>query len=256
MQQDDGWRLTDRVFAVLGVGPGIGFEAVRQLARAGAVVGCVDIDADRANAAARDVGGFPIVADVLDPAGFDEAMDALEAAGRGPLRGVVDVVGGSIGGPLTEADEALIDRNFDLNLRHAFRVIRRAGPMIEAGGGGALVFVGSLAGVVSSPSQAIYGSAKAALHHLVRCAGAELGPRGVRVNAVAPGLVATPRMVERFTPDEFAQMEAAAPLRRIMQPSDIARVIAFLACDMSAVVTSQTLVVDAGFSAQPRMFDA
>lgn len=255
MIEDCPWRLTGRVIAVLGVGPGIGLETARRLSRAGAVVACVDIDPERAVAAAGDVDGFPVVADLLDPAGFDHAMDALTAAGRGPLRGVVDVVGGSIGGALTEAGEDLIDRTLDLNLRHAFRVIRRAGPMIEAGGGGALVFVGSLAGVVSSPSQAVYGSAKAALHHLVRCAGVELGPRGVRVNAVAPGLVATPRMVERFTPGAFARMEAATPLRRIMQPSDIARVIAFLACDMSAAVTSQTIVVDAGFSAQPRMFD-
>lgn len=254
MRQVEDWSLAGQIFAVLGVGPGIGLETARRLARAGAVVACVDIDRVRADAAATEVGGFSIVADVLDAGGFDGAMAELEAKASGPLRGVVDVVGGSIGSALVEAEEALIDRNFDLNLRHAFRVIRRAGPMIGAAGGGALVFVGSLAGVVSSPSQAIYGSAKAALHHLVRCAGAELGPLGVRVNAVAPGLVATPRMLERFTPDEFAQVKAASPLRRIAQPGDIACVIAFLASDMSAAITSQTLVVDGGFSAQPRMF--
>lgn len=254
MTEDEDWSLRGRIVAVLGVGPGIGLETARRLARVGAVVACIDIDAGRAAFAAAETGGFPIVADILDPVGFDRAMDTLAGEGRGGLCAVVDVVGGSIGGPLLDAGDDLVEQNYDLNLRHAFRVIRRAGPMIEAAGGGALVFVGSLAGVISSPSQAVYGSAKAALHHLVRCAGVELGPRGVRVNAVAPGLVATPRMVERFTAGEFAQMEAAAPLRRIIQPADIARVIAFLASDMSAAVTSQTLVVDGGFSAQPRMF--
>lgn len=254
MDDEDGWSLAGRVFAVLGVGPGIGLETARALGRAGALVACVDIDRARAEAAAADVSGFAIVADVLSAGGFDRTMDELEAKGRGPLRGVVDVVGGSLGSSLVDAHEDLIDRNFELNLRHAFRVIRRAGPMMGAAGGGALVFVGSLAGVVSSPSQAIYGSAKAALHHLVRCAGVELGPHGVRVNAVAPGLVATPRMLERFTTEEFDQMQEASPLRRIVQPSDVARVIAFLSCDMSGAITSQTLVVDGGFSAQPRMF--
>lgn len=254
MNQGDDWMLTGRVIAVLGVGPGIGLETVKQLARAGAVVACIDIDSARATVAADLANGIALQADILAPGGFDAAMDALETAGRGPLRGIIDVVGGSIGAALDEADDALIERTYDLNLRHAFRVIRRAGGMIGEAGGGALVFVGSLAGVVSSPSLAVYGSAKAALHHLVRCAGVELGPLGVRINAVAPGLVATPRMVDRFSEEEFATVRAASPLGRILEPADIARVIAFLVSDMSAAMTSQTLVADAGFSAQPRMF--
>lgn len=246
--------LAGRVFAVLGVGPGLGLETVRRLAEMGAVVACIDIDAERAHAAADLVGGFAIQGDLLSDTGFDAAMDAVEGAGRGPLRGAVDILGGSTGGSLAEADMDLVTRNFDLNLKHAFHVVRRAGTMIGAAGGGSLTFVGSLAGVVSSPGQAIYGSAKAALHHLVRCAGVELGQTGVRVNAVAPGLVATPRMIERFSAAEFEQVRQSSPLGRILEPQDIARVIAFLASDMAMAVTSQTLVADGGFSAQPRMF--
>lgn len=250
----EGWRLSGQVIAVLGVGPGLGLEAVRYLGQAGAIVACVDVDRDRAEAAAALVGGVSIVADVLDAKGFDSAMHALKWADVGPLRGVVDIVGGSIGGLLSDADDALIDRNFDLNLRHAFRVVRTGGKLIADAGGGSITFIGSLAGVVSSPSQAVYGTAKAALHHLVRCAGAELGPNGVRVNAVAPGLVATPRMMERFSEAEFEQVRHASPLGRILEPVDIARIVGFLASDMASAITSQTIVADAGFSAQPRMF--
>lgn len=249
-----GWGVSGRVFAVLGVGPGLGLEAARILRQAGAIVACVDIDRQRALEAAQMVGGVAITGDILDEAGFDAVIDAVRDAGVGPLRGIIDIVGGSIGGLLREADEELIARNYDLNLRHAFRVLRRGGEVIGASGGGTITFVGSLAGIVSSPNQAVYGSAKAALHHLVRSAGVELGAKGVRVNAVAPGLVATPRMLQRFSDDEFEQVRSASPLGRILEPVDIARIILFLASDMSGAITSQTVVADAGFSAQPRMF--
>lgn len=249
-----GWGLGGRVFAVLGVGPGLGLETARLLRQAGATVVCVDIDRQRALEAADSIGGVAATANIQDEAGFDAVLDAVRDAGLGPLRGIVDVVGGSIGGLIQDADEALITRNYELNLQHAFRVLRRGGDVIGASGGGSITFVGSLAGVVSSPQQAVYGSAKAALHHLVKSAGVELGAKGVRVNAVAPGLVATPRMLQRFSDEEFEQVRAASPLGRILEPVDIARVILFLASDMSGAMTSQAVVADGGFSAQPRMF--
>lgn len=249
-----GWGLDGRVVAVLGVGPGLGLESARVLRQAGAVVVCVDIDPQMARDAAESIGGLAVTANILEEAGFDRILDAIHQAGLGPLRGIVDVVGGSIGGLIHEVDEVLIARNYELNLQHAFRVLRRGGEVIGASGGGSITFVGSLAGVVSSPYQAVYGSAKAALHHLVKSAGVELGGCGVRVNAVAPGLVATPRMLERFSDEAFEQVRSASPLRRILEPVDIARIILFLVSDMSGAMTSQTLVADGGFSAQPRMF--
>lgn len=246
--------LEGRVIAVLGVGPGIGLETVRLLAEMGARVVCVDIDKERAAAAAQASNGLFIVGDILTTAGFDKVLAALDHIAAAPLAGVIDVVGGSIGGRLADADEELVGRNYQLNLGHAFRVVRSFGERIGVGGGGSMVFVGSLAGVVSSPHQAVYGSAKAALHHLVRSAGVELGERGVRVNAVAPGLVATPRMLERYTADEFERFRSASPLGRIVQPQDIAKILAFLVSDLSGAITSQTIVADGGFSAQPRMF--
>lgn len=245
--------LEGRPFLVLGVGPGMGLEIVRALGEAGALVVCADLDPDHAEAAAVLVGGVALVGDVLDPRGVASLLEKAEAA-VGPIRGVIDIIGGSIGSRLTEATDALIERNFDLNLKHAFRVLRQAGPLIGAAGGGSITFLGSLAGVVAAKDQAIYGAAKAALHHLVRAAAAELGPLGVRVNAVAPGLVSTPRMLERFSAAQFAEVRAASPLGRVSEPADIARALLFFASDMSRAITGQTLVADTGFSCQPRLF--
>ncbi len=107
-------------------------------------------------------------------------------------------MGASFGAGLLEADADLVKRNFDLNLHQAMSVTRHGANVMAKSGGGTIVLVGSVSGISSLPNQIIYGSAKAALHHFVRCAAAELGHLGVRINAVAPGYDQTERMIERF----------------------------------------------------------
>jgi NAD(P)-dependent dehydrogenase (short-subunit alcohol dehydrogenase family) len=107
-----------------------------------------------------------------------------------------------------------------------------------------------VSGLTSAPRHAAYGAAKAGLMSLVRTVAVELGPHGVRANAVAPGAVWTPRVAALLGDEGKARNVANAPLRRVGLPADIASAILFLASDLSAYVTGQTLVVDGGVSAK------
>ena len=150
---------------------------------------------------------------------------------------------------LLELSDEEWDWHFDIVLRHAYLAAQLGGRAL-AGRGGTLVFVASVSGLTSAPRHAAYGAAKAGLMSLARTAAVELGPAGVRVNAVAPGVVWTPR-VSVFLGDEGrARNEANAPLRRIASTSDIAAAILFLCSDLAGFVTGQTLVVDGGVSAK------
>ena len=113
-----------------------------------------------------------------------------------------------------------------------------------------MVFVASVSGITSAPSHAAYGAAKAGLMSLVRTGAVELGPQGIRVNAVAPGVVWTPRVSGYLGEEGRTRNIANTPLRRVAQPADIAAAILFLASDLAGYVTGQTLVVDGGVGAK------
>ena len=121
--------------------------------------------------------------------------------------------------------------------------------MARQGGGGALVFVASVSGMTGAPMHAAYGAAKAGLMALVRSAAVELGPSGIRVNAVAPGVVWTPRVSQLLSDRDRRRNEDNAPLRRVAVPADIASALLFLASDLSSYISGQVLVVDGGVGA-------
>ncbi|MGW7369517.1 SDR family NAD(P)-dependent oxidoreductase [Streptomyces sp. NPDC054841] len=238
-------RLDDRAFVVLGAGNGIGRQTVHALAAVGARVLCVDVDKERAEAVAAETSGLAHVCDVTDRA----AVEALFADARqqlGAVHGVVDIVGMARYAPLAELDDAAWDWHFTIVLRHARLAVQYGGEAVAASGGGPLVFVASVSGLTGAPLHAAYGAAKAGLVSLVRSAAVELGPRGVRVNAVAPGVVWTPRVAGLLGEEGRRRNAANAPLGRVARTSDIACALHFLASDMSAYVTGQTLVVDGG----------
>src|SRR5262245_11308558 len=241
-------RLDGRGFVVVGAGQGIGRQAAHALAAAGARLVCVDVDRDRADAVAAEVGGTAWSGDVRSR----DAVERLIAdAGRtlGRLDGVVDIVGEARYGALLECSDDDWDWNFGMVLRHAYLTAQLAGrAMVDRGG--VMVFVASVSGLTGAPRHAAYGAAKAGLMSLVRTVAVELGPRGVRANAVAPGAVWTPRVAALLGEEGKARSAENAPLRRIGTPSDIASAILFLASDLSAYVTGQTLVVDGGVSAK------
>ena len=243
----DRLKLAGRVYLVCGAGQGLGLEAARALRDCGAVLLCLDRDRDRAEAAAREVDGLAIAADVMQRRDVDAAVAACVNA-HGRLDGIVDIVGGSGGAWVEDLIDEAVEHELALNFKHVHLLTQVGAAAIARTGGGTITFVGSIAGLSALPRQAIYGAAKAALHHFVRCAAAELGHLGVRVNAVAPGFVRTPRMLDRFTPEIWTEMAAAAPLGRVGGPDDIAGPLLFLASDLAAFVTGQILVADGGIT--------
>ena len=243
--------LSGRGFVVFGAGQGIGRQSAHALRQAGAKIACVDLDEARAGAVATEIEGFPIVADVTQPGEVDRAV-AAAASHFGRLDGIVDIIGGSRGGWVEDLDEAQALAEIGLNLGQAMQVAR-AGSRALSAHGGSITFVGSVAGLASIPRQAVYGAAKAALHHFVRSAACEMGHAGIRVNVVAPGFIATPRMNARFSPDDWAELEAATPLQRVGGTDEIASAILFLASDLAGFVTGHVLVADGGVTAPLRV---
>lgn len=244
--------LSGQNCAVVGGGSGIGRQICHALCQAGGHVICIDLDIESARAVAAETRGNGYRMDATQ-AGEVEQIFRQIVAEHGPLNVVVDIVGASAGRPLMDVDDTLILQNFSINLFQAMHVTRIASVLMAEGGGGTIVLIGSAAGIVCLPNQAIYGAAKAALHHFVRSAATEVGHLGVRVNAVAPGYVKTERMIARFAPDMWEEIAANTPLQRAGATSDIAAVALFFASELSGFVTGQVLVADGGLLNAPRI---
>jgi len=242
-------RLDGRRFVVLGAGQGIGRQASHALASVGARVACVDVDPDLASDIASEVNGIAISGNAFERADV-ERMFADAADQLGGIDGVVDIIGMARYADLTEMSDEDWDWHFDIVLRHAFLAMQYGGRAMKAAGGGAMVFVASVSGITSAPRHSAYGAAKAGLMSLVRTGAVELGPFGIRVNAVAPGVVWTPRVSAFMGEDGRVRNVANTPLRRVAQPADIAAALLFLVSDLAGYVTGQTLAVDGGVGAK------
>lgn len=238
------FRLDGRRYVVLGGGRGMGRHTSHSLAQLGAQVVVVDSDQDRASAAAAEIGenASAMAVDATSDAEVSALADRL-----GPVDGVIDVIGIATYKDLLDVTEDEWGWEHDIVLRHAWLAVRHFGRRLAEQRSGSLTFVASVSGGVSSaPGHGAYGVFKAGLVSLVRTAAVELGPSGVRVNAVAPGFVLTPRMGDALDDAQLANSRAAAPLPRLTTPSDIAAGITFLVSDLASAVTGHTLVIDAG----------
>jgi NAD(P)-dependent dehydrogenase (short-subunit alcohol dehydrogenase family) len=240
-------RLDGRSFVVVGAGQGIGRQTCHALASVGARMVCVDNREDLASEIAAEVGGVPCVADARSREDADRAV-ALCASELGRVDGLVDIVGMARYMDLLDTSDEDWDWTFDVVLRHAFLFSQAAGKAMDAGG--VMTFVASVSGITSAPRHAAYGAAKAALMSWVRSLAVELGPRGIRANAVAPGVVWTPR-VSQILGEKGRQLQAGnSPLGRVAEPADIAAGALFLCSDLASYVSGQTLVVDGGVGAK------
>jgi 3-oxoacyl-[acyl-carrier protein] reductase len=246
-------RLDGRVFVVLGAGQGIGRQSAHALAQAGAKVVCVGRRAEPTEHVAREVGGIAITADATSRPDM-ERLAAETLACCGAVHGLVDILGVPLVKPLIEVTDEDWDWQFDMSLRHAFLGMQVFAPRIGQQGGGAMVFVSSTSGKVISSDRAAYAASKAALQQLVAAAAIEFGPLKVRVNAVAPGLVLTPRVRGNLSAENIARSAAMYPLGKLADPSEIASVILFLAGNLSSHVNGQTVYAEGGVSARSPFF--
>lgn len=237
---------------VAGAGQGIGRACVLGLAEAGARVACLEVDDERRAAITREVEGLG--AEALAVGGDLSRRDDVEAAvaatvgGFGGIDVAIDIVGEARWAPALELSDEQWDESFDLVLRHVFVLFQAAGRPMTEQGSGALVAIASVSGLFAAPFHAAYGAAKAGLVALVKTFAVELAPKGVRVNAVAPGAVLTPRVLAMTTPERREESSRSIPLGRMGEPEEIARAAIFLASDLAGYVTGQTLVVDGGAS--------
>jgi NAD(P)-dependent dehydrogenase (short-subunit alcohol dehydrogenase family) len=245
----DRLRLDGRGFVVVGAGRGIGRQTTHALAQAGARVFCIDNQEQLAKEVADEVDGIAWSADARDRGEVEAALAEAERQ-LGRVYGLVDIVGMARYSSILDTSDEDWDWSFDMVLRHAFLCGQLAGGRMAATGGGALVFVASVSGLTSAPQHAAYGAAKAGLISLVRSLAVELGPSGVRANAVAPGVVWTPRVSELLGERGRKLQAENAPLRRVAETSDVASAILFLASDLASYVNGLVLVVDGGVSAK------
>lgn len=242
--------MTGRAALVVGGGQGIGRAASLALARAGARVAVLDAEAERAKAVAEEARALGVAADavVADVTRAEEAARGVAEAGSavGPLDALVNVVGSASWGSLVELDPATWERDFAVNLTQHWFVARSAArAWIDGRRPGALAVVASVSGLFSAARHGAYGAAKAGLLALVRTAAEEWWPRGIRVNAVVPGAVRTPRIEALWA--SGALPEPGPEVRaRMALPEDVAHAALFLVSDLALRVTGQTLVVDGG----------
>jgi NAD(P)-dependent dehydrogenase (short-subunit alcohol dehydrogenase family) len=244
--------LSARGALVVGGGEGIGRATARMLGAAGAHTVVLDRHEDRGQRVAKeicDAGGradavFAELNSTADVSGFITEADRL----AGGLDILVNITGSASWVPLLELDEATWGRDFSLNLGQHLPASRAAAKLWKAHARpGVVCEVASISGVFGAGGHAAYGAAKAGLLSFVRSAAEEWWPSGIRVNAVVPGSVRTPR-IEATLMDDTKQPPPAEMLGRMALPDDIAGSIGFLVSDLARKVTGQTIVIDGGTS--------
>jgi len=243
--------LTGRIALVTGASRGIGAAIARALDAAGARVVLAARDADALGSVANELRHDPVVlaADLGDADAVVDLADRALSATSGRLDILVNNAAHARRVSLADTDAALIDTMLAVNVRAPLLLVRQLVDAIADGGAGSIVNLTSISGIVGTPNRAAYGASKAALDSITRSLAIDLGPRGVRVNAVAPGVVDTDLWAKnKQIPEAVASTTALTPLRRWATPEDIADVVAWLASDASRFVTGETVHADGGMT--------
>lgn len=249
MLSPDAARLDGRVAVVTGGGAGIGRGIAAGLAAYGAEVAIWDRDEQAARSAAAEIGGLASAIDVRDEEQVDAALaETVDALGVPTI--LVNNAGGVFSSPLLETSwrgwEALIRSNLTHVLLCTQRVARA---MVDAGVGGSIVNVSTIEAVRAAPGYASYAAAKAGVVNLTKTAALELAAYGIRVNGLAPDVIATEGMLATAGPGFEERTSRMIPLGRVGNVDEMAGAAVFLASDLSSYVTGQTIHVDGGTAA-------
>jgi NAD(P)-dependent dehydrogenase (short-subunit alcohol dehydrogenase family) len=240
--------LAGRVCVVTGGAQGIGEACARRFARDGAVPVIADVDTDRGPALAQELGGLFVPCDVGDKAQVD-ALVARTLHVHGRIDVLVNNAGIFKAADFLDITEADFDAVLRVNLKGAFLVgqaVARA--MAQAGTRGSIVNMSSVNGMLAIPSIASYNVSKGGINQLTRVMALALADRNIRVNAVAPGTIATELAAKAVLTSDEARLRilSRTPMKRLGQPSEIADVTAWLASDAASYVTGEIVVVDGG----------
>src|SRR5579863_5952620 len=242
--------LDGKVAIVTGASRGIGRAIAEVFAREGARVAICGRKQETLDQVAAEIG--PRVKAIACHVGRPEQIEQLIASTArelGPVDILVNNAATNISfGPCLEIDESQFDKMIEINLKSAFRLIQAVAPGMCARGSGSIVNIASIAGLRPQLHSLLYSMTKAALIMMTKSYALELGSKGVRVNAIAPGLIET-ALSEHYWKGE-AQLQSVLekqPIQRLGQPSDVAELALLLASEKGSYITGQTLTVDGGF---------
>jgi NAD(P)-dependent dehydrogenase (short-subunit alcohol dehydrogenase family) len=245
-------RLQDKVAVITGAGSGIGLASARRFASEGAKVVCVDIEDLAGKAAADDVGGIFVHADVT----VDADVQAMYATAVETFGGL-DIAFNNAGISPPDDDSILTTgieawrRVQEVNLTSVYLCCKYAIPHMQARGGGSIINTASFVAVMgSATSQISYTASKGGVLAMSRELGVQFARERIRVNALCPGPVNTPLLQQLFAkdPERAARRLVHIPVGRFAEPEEIAAAVAFLASDDSSFITASSFLVDGGIS--------
>jgi NAD(P)-dependent dehydrogenase (short-subunit alcohol dehydrogenase family) len=246
--------LSGRVALVTGAARGLGEAIALALAHAGAdvVLGLRDASAAPAVAGQIESLGRRAVCVQMDVTRLDQIASAVEQAlsATGRIDILINNAGLGPENPAEHVSEADFDLTCAVNLKGTFFVSQAVGRAMIAQGGGTIVNLGSQAGEVALPGEAVYCMTKAAIHHLTRCLAVEWGVHNITVNAVAPTFIVTPGTAPALEDPAFRSdvLERIAGLHRLGRPMDVAGAVVFLASPAASLITGHTMLIDGGWT--------
>ncbi|HEX2729897.1 MAG TPA: SDR family NAD(P)-dependent oxidoreductase [Rubrobacteraceae bacterium] len=247
--------LTGKTALVVGAGSGIGEASAQGLAAFGARVVCADVNAEAADGTAGEIKSRNGEADALqlDMTSAESVREAVGSVGVPDV--LVSTPSINVRKPVLEITDEEFDRIVDVNLKGTFRLIREFGRGMSERGSGSIIAFSSIRAQTVEPGQGIYAATKSGTVQMLRALATEVGPRGVRVNAIAPGIVETPLTAQiKSSPDWYDSYARKSILGRWAQPHEMVGMVVYLASEASSYVTGGFMLVDGGWTAADGRF--